>query len=82
MGFMDDVDGYWGVMAPAKTPGEIVSRLNRDIIASMTMDDVKQKLAGQDVVVITSTPEQMATRIKGDVTRWARVVKDAGVRLE
>ena len=82
MGFMDDVDGYWGVMAPAKTPAEIINRLNRDIIASMTADEVKQKLAGQDVVVITSTPEQMATRIRGDVGRWAKVVSDAKIVSE
>jgi tripartite-type tricarboxylate transporter receptor subunit TctC len=82
MGFMDDVDGYWGVMAPARTPSEIVNRLNRDIVASMTTDDVKQKLAGQDVVVITSTPEQMATRIRGDVARWAKVVSEAKIAAE
>jgi tripartite-type tricarboxylate transporter receptor subunit TctC len=82
MGFMDDVDGYWGVMAPAKTPGEIITRLNRDIVASMTMEDVKQKLASQDVVAITSSPEQMAARIRGDVARWGKVVADAKIASE
>jgi tripartite-type tricarboxylate transporter receptor subunit TctC len=82
MGFMDDVDGYWGVMAPSKTPSEIVMRLNREVVASMTQEDVKQKLAAQDVVAITSTPEQMATRIRADVARWAKVVSDAKITSE
>jgi tripartite-type tricarboxylate transporter receptor subunit TctC len=80
--FMDDVDGYWGVMAPAKTPGDIIGRLNKAIVAVMDLPDVKQKLAAQDVVTVTSTPEALATRIRSDVQRWRKVVADAKISSE
>jgi tripartite-type tricarboxylate transporter receptor subunit TctC len=82
LNFMDDVDGYWGVMAPAKTPADILARLNRELVAIMAMADVKQKLAMQDVVAVSSTSEELAAQIKSDLQRWAKVVSDARITTD
>ena len=79
LNFMNDVDGYWGLMAPAKTPKEIIARLNKEVLAIAAMPDFKQRLSAQDVVVVTSTPEELATTVRSDVARWAKVVTEAKI---
>jgi tripartite-type tricarboxylate transporter receptor subunit TctC len=80
--FLDDVDGYYGVMAPAKTPREVISRLNREIITAMALSDVSQKVAASDLVASTSTPEQFAAQIKTDIQRWGQLIKDANISAD
>jgi len=82
LSFMNDVDGYWGLMAPAKTPKEIISRLNKEVLAIAEMPDFKQRLSAQDVVVVTSTPEELATTVRADVARWAKVVTEAKITAD
>jgi tripartite-type tricarboxylate transporter receptor subunit TctC len=80
--FLDDVDGYYGVVAPAKTPREIVTRLNKDIVAAIGHPDVLQKLASSDLQPTTSTPEQFAAQIKADIQRWGQLIKDAKISAD
>lgn len=82
LSFMDDVDGYWGLMAPAKTPNEIISRLNKEVLAIAATPDFKQRLTAQDVVVVTSTPEELASTVRADVARWAKVVAEAKITAD
>ncbi len=79
---MDTVDAWYGVMAPARTPPELVSRLNRDFIAVMSPDAVKADLAKLGLSVKTGSPEQMGGLVKTDLARWAKVVKDAGISAD
>ncbi len=79
MAFMDNVDGYWAIMAPARTPQEIITRLNRDVVAVMAMPEVREKLASQDIIATSSTPGELADQVKSDIRRWAKVIADAGI---
>lgn len=80
--FMDDVDAWYAVIAPAKTPAELVARLNADVNAVMALPDVRDNLLKQGLIPVTSTPEALAGLIKADLARWAKVIADAKITLD
>ncbi len=80
--YMDSVDAWYAVLAPAHTPPELVARLNKDFIEVMNLDDVKSALAKQGLSVRTNTPAQMAALVKSDMARWAKVVRDAHIEAD
>ncbi len=79
---MDSVDAWFGVLAPAKTPADLVARLNRDFIEVLNMDEVKSALAKQGLTIRSSTPAQLEALIKSDVARWQKVVTDAKISAD
>lgn len=72
-------DTPYGVYVPARTPAGIVTRLNQEIVKVLARPDVKERFFAGGVEVIGSTPEQFAAVIKADITRMAKLVKDAGI---
>ena len=77
-----DVSTWYGILAPAGTPPEIVAKLNAAILKSLKTPEVQQKLQGQGYDVDTSTPEQFASLIRTEVDKWKKVVKEANVKAE
>ncbi len=80
--FMDDVDAWYAVIAPAKTPPELVARLNADVNAVMALPEVRDNLLKQGLIPVTSTPEALAALIKADLARWAKVIADAKITMD
>jgi len=70
------------VMAPGKTPTDIVAKLNQEINAIMKLPDVREQLLNQGLIPVTSTPNELAALIKSDLARWAKVVADAKITVE
>jgi len=68
------------VHAPAGTPAAIVTRLNQAIVALLTKPEVKEKMFRSGSEVIANTPEEFAARLKADMARWGKVIKDADIR--
>jgi tripartite-type tricarboxylate transporter receptor subunit TctC len=77
-----DLSVWFGVLAPAGTPREIVQRLNTEIVRILQSADVKERFLKQGVDVQTSTPEQFDAFVRSEVARWAKVIKDAGIRAD
>lgn len=77
-----DVTAWLGVVAPAGTPREIVVKLSSEMAALLKMDDVREQLAAAQVEVVGSTPDELAAVIKQEVAKWAKVVKDSGMKVE
>ena len=73
---------WYGILAPAKTPKEIVARLNAEIVRALQIPELRGRLAGFGVEPRTSTPEEFARLIVTDTARWAAVVKASGARVE
>jgi tripartite-type tricarboxylate transporter receptor subunit TctC len=81
------VPGYqtntWNALfAPAGTPPEAVAALNAAAVAAVNDPAVKARLAEVGAIVIGSTPEELATHVAAEVTRWAPVVEQSGARIE
>ncbi len=73
---------WYGVMAPAGTPRTIVDKINKDAVAVLHQPEVKQKFAAEGAEIVGSTPEELKTYLEAEIARWARVVKEAGIRAE
>jgi tripartite-type tricarboxylate transporter receptor subunit TctC len=76
------VMGWYGLLAPAGTPREIVSRVNADVVKALAASDMKERLASLGIDAVGSTPEQFSAWIKDEVTRWAKVVKASGAKAD
>ncbi len=68
-----DTSAWYGVLAPARVPTDIVSRLNRDINAILRTPDLTAKLAAQGADVAGSTPEAFAATLRADIRKWGRL---------
>ena len=77
-----DVVTWFGVLAPAGTPPDIVAKLNAEIIRLLGTAPVRERLAAQGIDIITSTPTQYLDYIKSETVRWAKVVKEAGAKVD
>ena len=75
-----DVTTWYGLLVPTGTPGEIIARLNGATVTAMAHPAVKERFATTDLDPNTSTPEQFGAYIRGEVTKWAKVIKESGIR--
>jgi len=77
-----EVSSWFGIVVPAATPKEIVSRLNRELTRIAESTEVKGRFAAQGVETLASTPEGFAQVIRNDHARWGKVVKVSGAKLD
>ncbi len=77
-----DASTWGGILAPAKTPKDVVAKLNTTINAALKMDDVRARLIGAGIQIQGGTPEHFASVIKAEVDKWGKVVKEANIQPE
>ena len=77
-----EVTTWYGILAPTGTPRAIVTKLNGEINQAMQSADVKERLATQSTDAIVGTPEEFGAYIKKEMTKWAEVVRKAGMQPE
>jgi tripartite-type tricarboxylate transporter receptor subunit TctC len=77
-----EAGSWYGLMVPAGTPRAIVEKISKDAIAILQQADVKQKFASEGAEIIGSTPEELKSYLEVEIARWARVVKESGIRTE
>ena len=73
---------WFGLLAPAKTPQEIVRKVQSDVAKIGMLPDVKDRFAGLGAEVIASTPEAFATHLRSELVRFSKVIKDANIKAE
>ena len=76
------VEHWWGVMAPAGVPPAIVEKLHGEIVKAVNAPDVRERFTVLAVEPRTITARQFRALLESDVERWAKVVRDAGIKIE
>jgi tripartite-type tricarboxylate transporter receptor subunit TctC len=71
-----------GLVAPARTPDEIVRRLNAAVTQSQALPDVRAVYSKRGAIQSTSTPEEMRAFLEKEIKKWAEVVKRSGARID
>jgi tripartite-type tricarboxylate transporter receptor subunit TctC len=74
--------GWYGILMPAGTPAAIVARVNRDANAVLALDAVRQHLGELGTVPLGGTPEAFSRLLDADIAKWARVVREADIKVE
>ncbi len=74
--------GWMGLAAPKGTPTDVVARLSRDTARGMAQPDVVEKLTALGFQAASNSPEQFTAYVRAEITKWAKVVKDAGITPE
>lgn len=77
-----DVKAWYGILAPAETPKDIVNKLSTEIGRILALPDIQEKLLGQGMEPYVSTPEQFAALIKADLAKYAKIVKAANIKVD
>jgi tripartite-type tricarboxylate transporter receptor subunit TctC len=77
-----EVTTWYGILAPAGTPGPIVARLNAELVKIMHAPDLKERLDAMATDAVTSTPDEFADLIKREIVKWGEVVRDAGLKAD
>ncbi len=73
---------WYGVLAPAGTPAEIVARLNREFLAALKNNELRQRLMAEAFEPIGSTPAHLGDYMKSEIARWAALVKATGTQID
>ena len=77
-----DVTAWYGVSAPIKTPRPIIEKLNAEFVRAVKSPDLRGRLIAQGADPVGNTPEQYAAFVQNEITKWAKVIKAAGIKGE
>jgi tripartite-type tricarboxylate transporter receptor subunit TctC len=75
-------ENWYGMVAPANTPPQVVAALNKAAVEAMKDPEVISKLSSQGAILVGDTPEQFRSYIASETKKWAMVIKDAGVPVQ
>jgi tripartite-type tricarboxylate transporter receptor subunit TctC len=73
---------WYGVLAPAGTPREVITRIHEGVVRALQDAIVRKRFLDDGVEPVGSSPEEFAALIRADMAKWAKVVKDAGIKAE
>ncbi len=74
--------GWFGWIAPARAPAEIITRLNREIVRILNLPEMHERLLGLGADPVANSPQAFAAFIKSEHDKWGRVIRQAGIRAE
>jgi tripartite-type tricarboxylate transporter receptor subunit TctC len=77
-----DINSWFGILVPAKTPKAIIEKLNTELNAALAVAEMRERMDTLGVTVTSGTPESFGNEIKRDLARYGSVVKAAGIRIE
>jgi len=73
---------WYALLAPARTPREIIGRINGGVVRILRQPDVQERLTGLGIEIVGSSPDELARHIRAEIPKWARVVKQSGARVD
>jgi tripartite-type tricarboxylate transporter receptor subunit TctC len=77
-----DVPGWYSIFVPAKTPPDIVARMNADINTAVAEPAIKKRLEELGLFVGGSTPEALGAYVKSETEKWGPIIKAAGISIK
>lgn len=77
-----EVTNWFGLVAPANTPKNVVAKLHADVSKALQQPELRSQLEKMGADVVNNTPEQFAAQIRVDSAKWAKIIKEANIKLE
>ncbi len=76
------LENWYGALAPAGTPKDVINKLNVEIVKALQLPEVKERLTSQGFETRTSTPDEFAVYLKTEIVKWAGIVKASGAKVD
>jgi tripartite-type tricarboxylate transporter receptor subunit TctC len=77
-----EVDQWYGITAPARTPAPVVSALHAAFADALKQPDVVSRLTGDGSVLVGSTPQQFDAFVRSEIAKWTRLIRDAKIAIQ
>ena len=77
-----EVTSWYGILVPAGTPAAIVAKLNRDIVATLKDPNVRSQIAAQGADPVGNSAAEFSAFISRELVKWAKLIKEAGIKVE
>jgi tripartite-type tricarboxylate transporter receptor subunit TctC len=77
-----EATGWFALLAPAKTSGTVINKLNSEVVAIMQTPEVKERLTTQGAEAVSSTPGELGSYLRTELAKWSRVIKEVGGQTE
>jgi tripartite-type tricarboxylate transporter receptor subunit TctC len=75
-------ESWYGLFAPAKTPADIIDRLNKSAATAVQSEAFKRLGVNEGLMVVARPPEELDRYLRGEEERWRKVIQDAGIKVE
>jgi tripartite-type tricarboxylate transporter receptor subunit TctC len=77
-----EVVGWFGLFAPAGTPKPVIARLNAEIIKILNAPESRERLSGHGLIPGGGTPQELGQFLQAEIAKWAKLIKETGIRAE
>jgi tripartite-type tricarboxylate transporter receptor subunit TctC len=81
-GIAFDLDGWYAMFAPARTPRPVIDKLNAIVRDEYSKPEMQQRMKDINVILKLGTPEDLATFQKAEIEKWTRLAREAGIQPE
>jgi tripartite-type tricarboxylate transporter receptor subunit TctC len=82
LGYPIDIDTWYGLVAPAGTPKDVVAKLNAETVRILALPDHREKMKSQGVELGSSTPEAFAAFLHADIARWSKAIREMNITID
>ncbi len=82
LGYPIDIDTWYGLVAPAGTPKEVIAKLNAETVRILSLPELKDRTRSQGIELAGSTPEQFSAFLKADIAKWTQVIREFRITID
>jgi tripartite-type tricarboxylate transporter receptor subunit TctC len=82
LGYPIDIDTWYGLVAPAGTPRDIIAKLNAETVRILNLPDLRERTRSQGIELAGSTPEQFSAFLKEDIAKWRQVIREFKITID
>jgi tripartite-type tricarboxylate transporter receptor subunit TctC len=75
-----DMTNWYGMLVPAGTPRDVINKLQQEVARILTLPELRERIAGDGMTVVASTPEQFASFLASETAKFNRIIQTAGIK--